>query len=130
MRLKFQAKGACPTEYTIDNETINGIDLSVFPEGGKFIGDDATRVAGIYDVTRDESGALIVTLGQRGIAYEINVPSHNWQGDMDTLIDAADYSPDVCYIIATSKPESAVYKRTELGWTVAMPEREVDDELV
>ena len=123
MQLKFKAKGSCPLEYTIKQETINGIDLSVFPVGGKFIGDESTQTAGIYDVTRDENGELFVTIAQRGLAYEYHPinGSHDWRGTGE-LIGSTEYNPNTCYIVATSKPESAVYVKRAEGFTVALPE--------
>ena len=121
MKLKFKAKGITQPDYNISNETINGIDLSQFPDGGKFIGDDSTHAAGIYDVTRDENGELIVTLAQRGLAYECcpNNGSHDWRGTGE-LIDSTEYNPSTCYIVATSKPEGAVYVKRAEGFTVTI----------
>ena len=123
MQLKFKAKGSCPLEYTIKQETINGIDLSQFPAGGKFIGDESTKTSGIYDVTRDENGELLVTLAQRGLTYECcpSNGSHDWRGTSE-LIDSAEYNPSTCYIVATSKPEGAVCVKRAEGFTVALPE--------
>ena len=123
MKLKFKAKGITQPDYQIINETINGIDLSQFPVGGKFIGDESTKTSGIYDATRDENGELIVTLAQRGMAYECcpSNGSHDWRGTGE-LIDATEYNPNTCYIVATSKPEGAVYVKRAEGFTVALPE--------
>ena len=124
MKLKFKAKGISQPDYTIDNSTINGIDLSQFPEGGQFIGDESTQEAGIYNVIRDESNELIVTLAQRGLGYEcppVN-GSHDWQES--GLIDSANYDPNTCYIAATSKPNDAEYVKRTDGWTVAIEENE------
>ena len=129
MKLKFKAKGITQPDYTISNETINGIDLSQFPAGGKFIGDESTQEAGIYDVTHNGT-ELTVTLAQRGLAYECGPTngSHDWQES--DLIDAAEYDENTCYIIASSKPEDAEYVKREQGFTVAIPAQEDEDELV
>ena len=121
MKLKFKAAGTPQPDYTISNETINGIDLSQFPAGGKFIGDESTRSAGIYDVTRDENDELIVTLAQRGLAYECcpTNGSHDWRGSGE-LIDSTEYDTDTCYIVATSKPDNAVYVKRDDGFTVTI----------
>ena len=120
MKLKFKAKGITQPDYQISNETINGIDLSAFPSGGKFIGDDSTQAAGIYDVTRDENGDLLVTLAQRGLAYECcpTNGSHDWVES--GWIDAAGYDTEACYITATSRPEGAVYVKRAEGFTVTI----------
>ena len=123
MKLKFKAKGITQPDYIIDNSIINGIDLSQFPEGGKFIGDESTQEAGIYDVTHNGT-ELVVTLAQRGLAYEcppVN-GSHDWQES--ELIDSADYDAATCYIVATSKPDNAEYVKRNDGWTVAIEENE------
>ena len=128
MKLKFKAKGTPQPAYTISGETINGIDLSQFPDGGQFVGDESTHAAGIYGVTRVD-GELVVTLAQRGLAYEFPVDSHDWRGNPDLLVDAADFSNNACYIVATCPKaqtllsnESAYYKRIDDGWTVALVE--------
>ena len=127
MKLKFKAKGTLQPDYTISNETINGIDLSQFPEGGQFIGDESTQAAGIYDVTHNGI-ELVVTLAQRGLGYECcpSNGSHDWQES--GLIDSADYDANTCYIVATSKPDNAKYVKRTDGWTVVIEETE--DELV
>lgn len=129
MKIKFKAKGAPQPDYVIIAKTINGIDLSVFPEGGQFIGDETTNAAGIYEVTRT-NGELFVTLAQRGLAYQCPPTngSHDWTES--DWIDAADYHPDTCYIIAYAAPLGAEYHRTDDGWTVKIPEQEASNELV
>ena len=121
MKLKFKAKGINQPDYQISNETINGIDLSQFPAGGKFIGDESTQEAGIYDVTRDENGELLVTLAQRGLAYECcpTNGSHDWRGSGE-LIDSTEYNTYTCYITATSRPDNAVYVKRADGFTVTI----------
>ena len=49
MQLKFLA-GAGPAEYTINGSEINGIDVSPFTDGSRFVGDDQTRSAAIFDM--------------------------------------------------------------------------------
>ena len=129
MKLKFKAKGIPQPDYTINNETVNGIYLSQFPEGGQFIGDESTQAAGIYDVIHNGT-ELVVTLAQCGLGYECGSTngSHDWQES--ELIDSADYDADTCYIVATSKPDNAEYVKREQGFTVAIPSQEDNDELV
>ena len=130
MKLKFKAKGITQPDYQISNETINGIDLSQFPAGGKFIGDESTQAAGIYDVTHNGT-ELVVTLAQRGLAYECcpTNGSHDWCGSGE-LIDSSEYNPETCYIVATSKPDNTDYVKREQGFTVAIPAQGDNDELV
>ncbi|MGP7732921.1 hypothetical protein [Oceanimonas smirnovii] len=129
MKLKFKAFGTKQPVCNVIEGRVNNFDISEFPEGGQFVGNDATLAAGIYDASRI-NGELFVTVAQCGLAYQctpIN-GSHDW-AESD-WIDAANYNPDTCYIIATSAPESAEYHRTDDGWTVKLPEQEVIDELV
>lgn len=116
MKLKFLAKGQPQPEYSISGTTINGVDLSAFPQCGKFILTDEMREKGIYNV--DHDGELIVTLGQRGLAYECcpTNGSHDWRES--DLIDASKYNPNTCYIKAISKPEGAKYKKVGNAFTV------------
>jgi len=130
MKIKFKAKGIQQPNYTIVVSTINDIDLSLFPVGGKFIGDEATQAAGIYDVEYVDS-ELHVTLAQTGLAYQCQPTngSHDWvESDW---IDATEYDDNTVYILATSKPDNAEYLKTEAGCTVTLPEvGESEDELV
>ena len=126
MKLKFKAINQAP-HYTINNETINGIDLSVFPENGKFVGDETTTEAGIHSVERTE-GILYVTLAQSCTAYQTPVPSHDWRGSGD-YIDSADFSNDICYLKPIAAPEGFSFINTPEGWSVRMPQ-EVINELV
>lgn len=128
MKLKFKAKGHAPSQYDINGTLINGIDMSLLPEGGQFVGDETTQEAGIYGAEYID-GELVVTLAQTCIAYETPAYSSDWRGDPDLLIDAENYDPDTCYIVATAKPDGAEYVKRDAGWTVAMTQ-EVDDELV
>lgn len=111
-------------DYVINGSVINGIDVALFPEGATFTGDETTAAAGIYNVERI-NGELHVTLGQRGLLYECAPTnrSHDWLGTGE-WIDAADYNPESCYIVATSAPEGAEYLRRPDGWTVVLPEPE------
>ena len=129
MKIKFKAKGTMQPDYDINNETINGVDLSQFPQGGQFIGDESTQEAGIYDVIHNGT-ELVVTLAQCGLAYECSPVnrSHDWQES--ELIDSTEYDENTCYIIASSKPEDAEYVKREQGFTVAIPTQEDNDELV
>jgi hypothetical protein len=109
---------------SLNGDVVNGFDLSTFPEGAHFSASDEMTEAGIYGVERID-GELYVTLGQYGLNYEC--PSlrggSDWHGTGE-WIDASDYDPDRCYIVATSTPEGAEYVRRENGWTVVMPETE------
>lgn len=124
MQLKVIAVNDAPLAHTISHEEVNGFDLSQFPEGGRFIGTAAMHAAGIWDMERID-GVLYVTLGQRGLAYECNPTgnSQDWRGTGE-YIDASDYDPNHCYIVATSAPDGSQYARRQKGWTVAMPEPE------
>ena len=112
----------------IDNsftgEIVNGIDLTRFPEGGRFISSEQLDVVGIYGIERVQ-GELWVVLGQLGLPYECQPVDgyHDWRGTGE-WIDAADYDPNRCYIVATSAPEGAEYIKRENGWTVTLPETE------
>jgi len=124
MQLKFKAVNKAP-QYTIDNETINGIDLSVFPENGKFTGDETTTEAGIFSVERTD-GILYVTLAQSCTAYQTPVPSHDWRGSED-YIDSTEFSNDTCYLNPTAAPDGFSFINTPDGWSVTL---EAEDELV
>lgn len=123
MKLKLIPVSACGvTELTLSVEMVNGFDLSPFPEGAKFTATEGTLSAGIRNVDRVD-GELHVTVGQCGLAYECQpiTGSHDWSGT-DGWIDAADYDPDRCYIVATSAPEGAEYVKRADGWTVVVPQ--------
>jgi len=95
MKIKFLATGTAPDTYTITGETVNGIDLSIVEHGGKFLGSDVTRAAGIRDAVRDEHGELWVTLCQQV------GPGHWTESDW---FDAKDYAPEAIYVIKLDKP--------------------------
>jgi hypothetical protein len=128
MKLKFKAKGAVQCNYKVENRIINGIDFSQFVEGSQFIGNEDTIQAGIYGAEYVD-GELVVTLAQTGVGYECAPVdgSHNWKGQPDLLIDASEFSNDTCYIVASSKPDEAVYVKRDNGWTVT---KESENELV
>lgn len=111
-------------DYQIDpSGAISGLDLSVFPEGAAFTGSEETRHLGIFGVENVE-GELYVTLCQSGLGYECQPAdgNHFWhEGDW---IDAADYDPERCYIVATSAPDDAEYVKRDNGWTVTVPAQE------
>jgi len=115
MKLKFNATNQAP-KHTIVNEAINNIDLSVFPEGGKFIGNDETKAAGIYAVESSD-GELYVTLAQSCTAYQIPVASHDWRESTE-YVDSADFSNDICYINPIAMPEDCETFKTDDGWSV------------
>lgn len=127
MKIKFLAVITAPEFYTIHNDFINGLDTSVFTEGAVFVGNEETQAAGIFDMKRRD-GELYVTLGQCSLTYSCQPlnDSHDWLGG--GWIDAADYDPSRCYIVASSAPEGAEYVKREKGWTVTMPTE--DEELV
>ncbi|WP_278369491.1 hypothetical protein [Vreelandella titanicae] len=124
MQIKIIAVNDAPVFYNISNEEINGIDLSSFPEGASYIGTSFMRESGIWGLDR-VNGELHVTIGQHGLPYECNPDgnNHEWQG-VNEWVDANDFDPDSCYIVAASAPEGAEYIRRENGWTVAMPQTE------
>jgi len=92
MRLKFLPTGIATEQYTITDETVNEIDLSVIEHGGEFLGNDVTRTAGIRDAVRDESGTLWVTLCQ-----EVG-PGHWIESDW---IDSTEYDVNAIYVKQT-----------------------------
>lgn len=124
MQITFVAKASAPMTLIISGTVINGFDLSQFPEGATFKSNDDTNVAGIHHIERTSAG-LFVTLSQRVNAYECQPVDggHNWE-DTREWIDAADYDPHRCYIVATSAPEGAEYVKRETGWTVTLPQVE------
>ncbi|MGE6778258.1 hypothetical protein ACQKFL_11525 [Vreelandella titanicae] len=124
MKLRFKAIGQSPLNHAMASGSINNVDLSSFPEGGRFTGDSETLAKGIMNVERI-NGELHVTLGQPYLSYECQPVngSHDWRGTGD-WIDAADYDPDQCYIVPISAPPGATCVKRENGWTVAMPQTE------
>ncbi|MGP5324925.1 hypothetical protein [Vreelandella titanicae] len=108
-------------DYVISGSVINGIDLSVFPAGAIFRGNDSTNAAGIYNVELID-GELYVTLGQHGLPYECEPVngSHDWFGTGE-WINAGDFDPEYCYIVATAAPDDAEYVKRAEGWTVNVP---------
>lgn len=123
MKIKFIPVGTCGViDLTISESTVNGFDLSPFPEGAKFFATEETLAAGIRCVDRI-NGELHVTVGQCGLTYECQPTngSHDWSGT-DDWTDAADYDPAKCYIVATSAPEGAEYVKRDNGWTVVVPQ--------
>lgn len=121
MKLRFRVKPIA-LNSSVGEERVGNFDLSQFPEGAKFIGNEDTLLEGIYNVERID-GELHVTVGQCGLAYECQPTngSHDWSGT-DEWIDAADYDPDRCYIIASGAPEGAEYVKRADGWTVVVPQ--------
>ena len=97
MKIRFLATGSSPNVYSIQDGTINNIDLSPLEHGGKFIGDDETQAAGIRDAERDESGELWVTLCQAV------GPGHWVESDW---IDASAYDPNAIYVVYLDKLHS------------------------
>lgn len=64
-----------------------------------FVGNESTKAAGIFNMQWVD-GELYITLGQMTKAYELTIYSHDWiQGEW---IDASDYNPSVCYVMASS----------------------------
>lgn len=129
MKLIFLARPG-PSSYTIKATVINGIDVSPFTEGAKFVGDDQTRAAGIFDMFWQE-GELYVVLAQptetTGIAW--GARDAGW-------IDAAAYDPQARYVQATNPQALALLESGQAeyardpdsgAWTVRMidaPEQE------
>lgn len=120
MKIKLKATASAPA-YDINGESINGFDLSVIEQGGKFVGNEDTREAGIRDAYRDESGELHVVLKQAPpvtkISYIVNGKPVTLKPDAEPpegyskavehrggnwtesdWIDAADYDPGTLYI--------------------------------
>lgn len=95
MQLKFLA-GVGPAEYAINGALINGIDVSTFTEGAKFIGNDQTWSAGIFDMFWHE-GELHVVLMQP--TQTTGLP---WAARDSGWIDATTYIPEARYVAATN----------------------------
>jgi hypothetical protein len=93
MKLRFKATANAP-EYAIENEVVNGIDLSQLKHGDRFIGDDETRAAGIRHAERDADGVLRVTL-QQAVG-----PGHWTESGW---IDASQYDADKVFVVYTDK---------------------------
>ncbi|MFJ5538527.1 hypothetical protein [Vreelandella titanicae] len=127
MQLQFIARHGADNAYEISGEIVNGFDLSGFPNDAKFIPNETTLAAGIVGVKRID-GELRVTLIQSGMPYECEPTNgqHNW-AESD-WIDAANYDPAQCYIVATSAPEGAEYVKRDDGWTVVLPKPELEPE--
>ena len=134
MKLKFKATGTGPAAYQINGETINGIDLSPLEHGGAFVGNDATREAGIRAAHRDAQDVLHVTLTQRVIASRLPGRKAHWRGGEDE-IDASDYDPEICYVEPTGVSDligGIDYRFAwregvvpgESGWTIEPVEKE------
>lgn len=97
MKIRFKATGKAAETYSIENETVNGIDLSIIEHGGKFLGDEETKEAGIRYAERDADGILWVTLQQ-----EVG-PGHWTESDW---IEAAEYDPAKIYVKKLDKPHA------------------------
>lgn len=132
MQMKFKATGSGPDYYEIDGEAITAhkgdesetYDLSVFPEGGKFEGvDKLAGTAPIRNIAR-ENGELRVTLCQRVIAGQYPGKKAHWRDS--EWIDAADYTPETCFVVPTGMAGVDDYVAVqavgrasgEYGWTV------------
>lgn len=122
MKLRFLAVGN-NADYSITQESVNGIDLSVIPTGVSIDPlPDILYISGIRAVERDEGGELWVTLTQPCTSYEYKVQKHNWTES--GWIDFQDYDPTTCYIIPSSvqgrDDYELVFRDTEekVGWTV------------
>lgn len=100
MKLRFLATGK-GGPYSIDGETIDGIDFSIVEHGGQVLDTTELREAGVRGAWRDESGELYVVLCQEvprtvelhGRKY----PQGDWRGS-GQWIDADSYDPETLYI--------------------------------
>ena len=72
-------------DYVISGSVINGIDLSVFPAGAIFRGNDSTDAAGIYNVELID-GELYVTLGQHGRLTALTIGLGQASGSMPVIL--------------------------------------------
>lgn len=121
MKLKFLAKNEAP-EYAIQGETLNGLDLSIIEHGGRFIPNEATNAAGIFNAYRDEQGELFVTLAQDCCASRWGKPAH-WRES--EYIDAESFEPETCYIVPTNfiedHPSTYEVFQCDDGWCVRKP---------
>ena len=89
MKIKFLATGNAP-DYIIDDDIINGIDLSMLAAEDQFVSTDDTRAAGVRHAERDANQELWVTLTQA-------VGPGHWSES--SWIDAANYDPDAVYAV-------------------------------
>ena len=120
MKMKFIAKGEPQPRLVLNDEVVNGLGFSNFPEGAKLSVSALVDSAGIYNAERID-GVLHIVVGQCGLAYNCQPVngSHDWHGTGE-WIDVADYDPNRCYIVATSAPEEVEYVKRENGWTVML----------
>jgi|TARA_R110001583_G_scaffold192029_1_gene358058 hypothetical protein len=127
MKLLFLAKSKAPTSYNISGPVINNIDTGLFVEGSKFVENEETREAGIYDMYwRD--GVRYVVLAQP--AKTTGIP---WAAREGEWIDATDYSPSQRYVVSTNHHALALLENgaaeywqdmADGKWTVRMIETE------
>lgn len=96
MKIKFKPLGMGSKAYTIQNEKINNIDLSIIEYGGKFIQTEEMARVGIFEAERDENSELWVTLRQK-------VGPGHWRESAD-WIDAENYDPDAIYVRQIDRP--------------------------
>ena len=103
MKIKFLATSKS-YQCEIENESINGFDLSEIEEGDKFIGNQQTRELGIRDAYRQD-GELHAILCQAvpvssvftaPNGNEIPIQGGNWTES--DWIDANEYDPETLYI--------------------------------
>tara|TARA_R110001583_G_scaffold18501_3_gene73541 strand:- start:3782 stop:4177 length:396 start_codon:yes stop_codon:yes gene_type:complete len=95
MKLKFLA-GAGLASYNIQDGVIEGVNTESFVEGSKFLGNEETKAAGIFDMFwRD--GVKHVVLAQPTKTTDIP-----WAAREGEWIDANDYDPLQRYVVATN----------------------------
>ena len=114
MKIIFKATSNAP-EYDIQEEKINGFDLSPIQSGSVFMGNEQTTEAGIRDAYRDEQGELHVTLKQSVIASQYPERSAHWRGG-NNEIDSDDYEKGKCYVTPTGVDDLEEGTDYEIVW--------------
>lgn len=108
MYIRFLPTEKAPAYYSIADNTINDVDLSVVEPGDVFIGNNETLNAGIRDISMDDSGILYVTLTQEA------GPGH--YQEMENYIDSNEYNPDSIYVTYLDKTHSGTpWVKTKKG---------------
>ena len=139
MKIKFKASNNAPDFYVIEENTITAhvgdkalsYDFADFPGSGIFRGArEVNGISPIRGVDRTESGELVISLVQRVIAGQYTGATWDvaWRGP-ETIIDAADYDPNTCYVVPTGMAGVDDYEIVQgvdvagnTGWTVRKKE--------
>ena len=115
MKLNIKAWDKSPKLYKIEDEKINGFDLSPLESGGEFIGNEESQQAGILNAYRDAQGELHAVIKQATIASQYKGRCAHWRGG-DNEIDANDYEQGKCYVTPTGVSDLEEGKDYEIVW--------------